>query len=123
MVAANVTSGGSTTYRFTVTFSDNLAVDVASLDGNDIRVTGPGGFSQLATLVSATPAGNGTARTATYQIAAPGGAWDTADAGTYTVAVEANQVFDNAGNSVGASSLGSFLVSLNYTTYLPLVRR
>ena len=68
------------------------------------------------------PAGNGAIRTATYQITAPGGAWDTADSGTYTIAVEANQIFDNAGNSVDATSVGSFLVSLKYTTYLPLVR-
>jgi hypothetical protein len=54
---------------------------------------------------------------------APGGAWDTLDNGTYTIAVEANQAFDTAGNPVGATSLGSFLVSLSYTVYLPLVQR
>jgi predicted outer membrane repeat protein len=122
LVAANVTSSGGTTYSFTVTFSDNLAVDITSIDGGDIRVTGPGGFEQLATLVSVTPLGNGTLRTATYQITAPGGAWDTTDNGTYTISLEANQVVDTAGNPVGAASLGSFLVSLNYTMYLPLVR-
>jgi hypothetical protein len=121
LVAANVTTGGGATHSFTVVFSDNLAVDGASLDGSDIRVTGPGGFNQLATLVSATPAGNGTPRTATYQITAPGGAWDSVDEGSYTIAIEANQVFDSAGNPVGATSLGGFLVSLKYTTYLPLV--
>jgi hypothetical protein len=122
LIANNVTARGSTTYSFTVTFSDNLAIDSTSIDGNDTRVTGPGGFNQLATLVSVAPGGNGTPRTATYQITAPGGAWDTADSGTYTIAVEANQVFDSAGNSVGAISLGSFLVDLKYTTYLPLIR-
>jgi hypothetical protein len=123
LVAPNVTSGGGTTYSFTVSFSDNLAIDSTSIDGSDIRVTGPGGFDQRATLVSVTPAGNGTPRTATYQITAPGGAWDSLDRGTYTVAVEANQIFDSVGNPVGAASLGSFLVSLNYTAYLPLVLR
>jgi CSLREA domain-containing protein len=122
LVAANVTTGGGTTYSFTVTFSDNLAIDVTSLDESDIRVTGSGGFNQLATLVSVTPAGNGTPRTATYQITAPGGAWDSLDGGSYTIAVEANQVFDSAGNGVGATSMGSFQVSLKYTTYLPLVQ-
>jgi hypothetical protein len=123
LAAPNVTSGGGTTYRFTVTFSDNLAIDSASLSNGDIRVSGPGGFTQLATLVGVTPAGNGTPRTATYQINAPGGAWDTADGGTYTVAVEANQVFDSVGNPLSATTLGSFQVSLNYTIYLPLVQR
>jgi hypothetical protein len=123
MAAPNVTLGGSTTYSFTVTFSDNLAIDSASLGAGDIRVTGPTGFNQLATLVRVTPAGSGTSRTATYQITAPGGAWDSADGGTYTIALEANQVFDSAGNPVSAGTLGSFLVRLNYTIYLPLVVR
>ena len=37
---------------FTVLYVDNLAVDVGTLDGSDIRVTGPGGFDQLAGLNS-----------------------------------------------------------------------
>jgi hypothetical protein len=121
LVAANITIAGGTTYSFTVGFSDNLAIDITSIDGNDIRVSGPGGFNQLATLVSVTPADNGTPRTATYQITAPGGAWESMDRGAYTIAVEANQIFDSAGNPAGAISLGSFLVSLN-SIYLPLVR-
>src|SRR5262249_49953400 len=122
LVAANVTTGGGTTYSFTVTFSDNLGIDNTSIGNGNILVSGPGGFVPLATVVSVTPAGNGMPRTATYQITAPGGTWDIADRGTYSVAVEANQVFDSAGNSVGVISLGSFLVDLKYTTYLPLVR-
>jgi hypothetical protein len=86
-------------------------------------VTSPSGFNQLVTLVRVTLAGNGTPRTAIYQISAPGGSWDTVDGGTYTVALEANQVFDSAGNPVGAGSLGSFLIKLDYTIYLPLVLR
>src|SRR5262249_24744894 len=115
----------ATLYTFTVSFSDDQAIDRTSLDGNDIRVSGPGGFSQLATPVSAAPAGNGTPRTATYQITAPGGAWDVADSGAYTVTVESNQIFDTVGNPVGATSLGSLLVSLknDNNIYLPLVMR
>jgi hypothetical protein len=123
LVAATVTTAGGATYTFTITFSDNQAIDSTSIGAGDIRVSGPGGFSQMATLVSATPAGNGTPRTATYQIAAAGGAWDTGDNGTYTIALEANQVFDTAGNPTGAATLGSFMVSLNHAIYLPLVVR
>jgi hypothetical protein len=123
LVATNVTSAGGTIYTFTVIFSDDLAIDVTSLDGNDIRVTGPDGFSQLATLVSVSPASNGTPRTVTYQISAPGGGWDRKDGGTYSIAVEANQIFDSVGNPLAATSLGSFQVSLNFTIYLPLVQR
>jgi hypothetical protein len=123
LVAANISTSGGTTYRFTVSFSDNLAIDATSLDGSDIRVSGPGGFDQFATLVSVTPVGSGTPRTATYQIAAPGGSWDTADGGSYTIAVVANQIFDSAGNSVAATTLGNFQVSPSYTVALPLVVR
>jgi hypothetical protein len=77
----------------------------------------------LATLVSVTPPGNGTSHSVTYQITAPGGAWDSAGSGTYTIAQEANQVFDTVGNAVGATTLGSFQARLNYSIYLPLVVR
>lgn len=53
-VAPNVTVGSDTTYTFTITFSDNLAIDSASLGAGDIHVTGPGDFNQLATLISVT---------------------------------------------------------------------
>ena len=113
LIATNIITGGSTTYNFTVVFSDNLAIDIASLDGSDIRVTGPGGFNQLATLVSVTPATSGTPRTATYQISVPGGSWDHADNGTYTVALQANQVSDTAGNTVAVGALGTFNVDVS----------
>jgi hypothetical protein len=126
LAAPDVTIGGGTTYRFTVSFGDNLAIDSTSLDGNDIRVTGPGGFNQLAMLVSVTPAGNGTLHTATYQITAPGGTWDSADRGTYTVVLQAGQVRDTVGNSVVESTLGTFTVNVSvprHTVFLPMLLR
>ena len=122
LVATNIITGGGSTQTFTVVFSDNLAIDIASLDGSDIRVTGPGGFNQPATLVSVTPATNGTPRTATYQISAPGGSWDNADNGVYTVAVQANQVSDTAGNTVAVGALGTFNVDVSVArrlVYMP----
>lgn len=124
--AANITTSGGATYRFSVTFSDDLAVDATSLDSNDIRVVGPGGFNQLATLISVTPAGNGASRTATYQINAPKGAWAIADNGVYQLVLEGNQVRDTSGNAAPASMIGVFTVSIGkpiYTVSLPLVRR
>ena len=123
LIADDVTSS-SATYSFTVVFSDNLILFTPSLDASDIRVTGPGGFDQLAALVDATPSTNGTPRTATYQISAPGGSWDADDNGTYTLALEANQVRDIAGNFVAANTLGTFNVNVSvecYTVYLPML--
>jgi sugar lactone lactonase YvrE len=96
---------------FTVEYADNTAVDVSSLDSSDIRVTGPNNFSQLATFLSVTSGGNGTPRTATYQINAPGGSWDAADNGTYTLGLAASQVLDTSGNAASAVNLGNFNVS------------
>lgn len=107
--AANVNSAGGSTYDFTVTYADaGSGLDTASFDGNDITVTGPNSYSSPATYVS--HSGN----TATYRITPPGGTWDGADAGTYTIALAASQVRDTAGNYVAASAnVGSFDVSFN----------
>ncbi|WP_019502689.1 PA14 domain-containing protein [Pseudanabaena sp. PCC 6802] len=110
--AANVTTAGSATYDFTVTYSDNVAVNASTIDGSDVRITGPNNFDRLASLVSINPSGNGTPRTATYRITAPGDAWDNTDNGTYTLALQANQVSDTSGNFVAANTLGTFLVNL-----------
>ncbi|WP_197047602.1 hypothetical protein, partial [Planktothrix serta] len=69
--------------------SDNQAVKVSSLDSQDVRVTGPNGFEQLANFVSVDTNSDGTPRTATYRINAPGGSWDSNEAGNYSVAAEA----------------------------------
>jgi hypothetical protein len=107
----HVTAGGGTFYEFTVTYKDNQAVSVSTLDGNDIRVTGPNGFSQLAQLVSVNAATDGKVRTARYRITPPGGSWDSADDGVYTVSMQANQVSDPRGNFVAAGVLGTFNVN------------
>ncbi len=113
---------GGTTYTFTLVLSDNLAIDMSSLDGNDIRVSGPSGFSQLAALGGVSPATDGTPRTATYRITPPGGTWDSADSGTYTVSLEANQVNDTAGSAAVASTLGIFEVNLIHRGLSPVHR-
>ena len=99
-----------TQYDFTITFSDDFGLVAATFDNADILVTGPNGFSQMAQLVSVTPAGNGSPRTVTYRIFPPGGTWDLADTGVYSIAVLATQVSDTGGNFIAASVLGTFSV-------------
>ncbi|NML24689.1 DUF4347 domain-containing protein, partial [Zoogloea dura] len=107
--AGNVNSAGGSTYDFTVTYADSgSGLDAASFDSNDITVTGPNSYSSTAAYVSRS--GN----TVTYRITPPGGTWDGADAGTYTIALAASQVRDTAGNYVAASAnIGSFEASFN----------
>src|SRR5262249_46239853 len=88
----NVTAPGATSYDISVTYSDDTGIDVSSLDSNDVRVTGPGGFNVLASFVSVDQPSNGTPRIATYQFTPPGGTWDAGDDGVYSVNLEPNQV-------------------------------
>lgn len=113
--AANISTGNESTYNFTVTYNDNIAIKTATLDGSDVRITGPNGYSELATLASVDSTSNGSPRTATYQILAPGGTWNATDNGIYTVELLENQVSDVNNNVVAASVLGSFEVNVAFS--------
>lgn len=107
----NVTTAGAATYDFTVTYSDNVAVRIWDLDGDDVLVTGPNGFSRMAAFVSVDVNANGKVRTATYRIDVPGGSWDHADDGVYSLRLGADQVGDPSGNFAATRDLGSFSVN------------
>jgi CSLREA domain-containing protein len=111
-MAANVTTSGATSHTFTVTYTGDTAINIGTLDGNDVRVMGPGGFDAAATFVSVDINSNGSPRVATYSIAPPGGGWDTADNGPYNLVMQASQVADNLGNFVAAGTLGTFTVNI-----------
>ncbi|QOV88728.1 PKD domain-containing protein [Humisphaera borealis] len=111
--AENITVAGGASQTITVTLSDDNKIDLASLGDGDIRVTGPGGFSAVGTLVSSTGPADGRKRTATYRISAPGGAWAPTANGLYSIALETGQVLDAAGRSAPADPIGSFSVSLD----------
>ncbi|MBD2180129.1 GDSL-type esterase/lipase family protein [Aerosakkonema funiforme] len=110
--ATNITNTSNSAYTFTVTYTDDQAVDISSLDSSDLRVTGPNGFNQLATFVSLDSNTNGAIRTATYSLNPLGGSWDALDNGNYTVALQANQVKDTSGNFISGGNLGTFQVSV-----------
>ena len=107
-------TGGSHEFTFSVQYSADAGIDVATIDGNDVRVTGPGGFSAAAQLVSVFPAANAPSVLATYRVAAPNGVFSDADNGTYTIAAEPDQVRDTAGVAVAAGPLayGSFTIAI-----------
>ncbi|MCX6910683.1 MAG: Ig-like domain-containing protein, partial [Verrucomicrobia bacterium] len=108
-VAVNIAAGGGSTQTITVTYSDGGGVSTASLGNNNIRVTGPNGYDTLASFGSVTQ--NGNTWTAAYTITAPGGTWDHADIGTYTIAAADTQIYDLAGNVVTGATLGTFFVA------------
>ena len=112
-LAADVAAGGGSSYTFTVTYSDaDSSISMATLGSKNVVVTGPNKFSQIAKLVSVDDASNGPVRTATYRITPPGGKWNPADNGVYTMSMRYGQVSDTALNFVPADSLGTFTAAI-----------
>lgn len=116
-----ILAGSSPTYTLALMLSDNLAIQSSSLTSAAIRVNGPGAVELSVTLVSITPAGDGTPCRATFSVAGRGGSWTPAAAGTYQVTLLGGQVRDTAGNTVPAADLGSFTAGALFLVRMPLV--
>lgn len=112
LATSDLTNPSNAPYAFTVTYQDESGIEISSLEDQDIRVTGPNGFNQAASLIAVEPNTSGTPRQATYQINAPGGSWDVVDNGTYVVTLQGNQVRDNLGNTAPETNLGGFQVAV-----------
>jgi uncharacterized protein YkwD len=103
-------------YAFMVTYTDDTAVDPTTFDDYDIQVEGPGGYVRYANFDSVDSAAPGTSRVVNYVVKGPGGAWDAADNGVYTITLRRRQVRDTAGNAAAAASLGAFSVKIPSAT-------
>ncbi|MCY2953933.1 MAG: PKD domain-containing protein [Planctomycetota bacterium] len=110
--AVGAVTGGSATLTFKVTYTDDTAITDATLGDENILVTGPKHFQQLAQFISATISLDGKSATATYRIAAPGGFWDPSDNGNYTFQLQSDQVADDAGNYSPTTNLGAAIAKL-----------
>lgn len=113
--APDVTAAGGTSHTITVTFADDTAIKVNTLSTGDVTVTGPAGYNATATFVSVDINTDGTPRIVTYTITPPGGTWNAADAGTYTINIVGSQVTDTSGLAVSAGPAGTFKVLLPRT--------
>ncbi|HEX8916162.1 MAG TPA: Ig-like domain-containing protein, partial [Humisphaera sp.] len=101
-------------HTFQVTYASPNPGLAATIDNNDLRVLGPAGYSQPATLASFF--GDGTTASplvATYTIPAPASGWASGANGTYNVVAQANQVVDANGNALPAGAIGQFAVSVD----------
>src|SRR5205823_4113925 len=71
-------------YSFSVTYADNVAVKISSFGGFNVLVSGPNGYRQFASFVSTDATTDGTPRTASYRLAGPGGgSWSASANGQY----------------------------------------
>ncbi|MGH7176249.1 MAG: glycosyl hydrolase family 28-related protein, partial [Tepidisphaeraceae bacterium] len=111
-LSASAISLWTSTYQFKVTYKDNVAVRGSTVDGNDLLITGPNGYSRKASFIAVNQSGDGPVRSGRYKISQTDGVWDARDNGTYTVSLRANQVSDTSGNAASAGVIGSFKVSV-----------
>ena len=111
--APAVSSAGGSSYSIAISYTDNFAVNYTSIGNGDISVSGPGGFSATPTFIAVDLSSNGTPRIATYVFTPPGGIWDSADNGTYTISLVGSQVLDTSNNPANAATLGTFSVSVS----------
>lgn len=112
-LVAGTTVSGEAVWGITTVSVPVSKISRASIGTGDIRVTGPLGYDEVATFVSADQAVDAGTITATYSIPPPeGNIWAWQWNGTYTVSMVASQVADLAGNYVAAGTLGTFLCSI-----------
>lgn len=109
---ADILLDGGTSYDVAVTYIDDVAILVSSIDAGDVTVTGPNGFSTTATVKTSPMPGDGSPRSVVYTFNAPGGTWDSGDNGIYSINIGTNQVTDTGGNAVGAGLLGYLRVAI-----------
>jgi hypothetical protein len=107
----DVTAGGGTELTFDVEYRHYTDIDAGTIDDTDVTVSGPGGFAAPARVVNV--AGGGRTLTATYAFAAPGGAFDKPDSGTYTIALSDGAVSDGFDNYPAADALAEFKVDID----------
>ena len=89
-----------------ITYVDDSAVSVASIDTGDITVERTaGGASQFLNVSGvAKPGSDASLVLAQYTVDAPGGGWDATDNGTYTVTLLQDQIADDAAATAPTSN-------------------
>jgi hypothetical protein len=99
--------------KLTVLFADGDGIDPATITGDELRLTGPGGYDAPATLRKLKVARDGTSATATYLVAGPdAGRWTASDDGVYTITLNDGAAADRLGNVSTGGEIGNFVVSL-----------
>ena len=99
-------------YQLRMTYAHPSGIPVGAVGNDDIVVTGPNGFSQQMQLVRAASQKRGTRVAATYRLAAPGGMWDTAENGVYTVTLQGGAVTATDGTASETGTLTRFVVNV-----------
>jgi hypothetical protein len=108
----DLTMAEQSPHYFEVSFRDSDSIDVTTINGSDVRVTGPNGYSALGKVVSITPRQNSKEIVVIYSASGADGTWGASGNGFYTLEMQSNEVKDTSGNSVPAGALASFEVAI-----------
>ena len=110
ITAPGITSPGGTTQAITVVYSDNVAVDISTIENNNLSISGPDGTLPFVSLTKLSNS-NAPVVTAVYTFQAPNGGWSYEDSGTYTVSLAGNSVTDTSDNAAPPDSV-KFVVNI-----------
>ena len=114
--APDITVASSLPQTITVTYSDNVAVNPATIGSGNISVSGPNGYNQAITFVSSGGTGQaGSPIVAVYSLAAPAGGWAGTNDGAYYIVANPNSVTDTSGNPIAVGAIGAFKVNIDIT--------
>jgi fibronectin-binding autotransporter adhesin len=119
-----ITTQSAADETITVTYSIGIGLlngsKMAFNNTTNITVTGPGGYSKAGKQIDPTPA-NASTIVVHYTVPAnPAGSsltdWDGLDNGTYTITLNANQIYDSTNNTAAPSGpIGNFKVAIPVT--------
>ncbi|MFI4910843.1 MAG: putative Ig domain-containing protein [Sedimentisphaeraceae bacterium JB056] len=109
--ATDIIEPGDQAVEISVTYSDDVALDVLSIDDDDLVVTS-NGFEGHPLFTETDQLGNGTPRTGYYSLGAPPEGWTMDYNGTYTISLAASEVRDSSYNFANATTIGTFEVDI-----------
>jgi uncharacterized delta-60 repeat protein len=100
-------------YVFVVQWRASGGIDVDTIGGGNLRVTGPGGYSRTASIASIDSRQGPSNIIVRYKVPPPDGiTWSAVDNGTYRIAILPGGVQSLDGVAADAGSLGTFVVSV-----------
>ena len=91
-------------HEVTITYSHYAKIDTNSFQqAGDVYAVAPGGAVVPAAYARTSLSSDGTAADVTYVLAPPGGSWDAADTGTWSLVLSPNAVLSTTGEAVAFS--------------------
>jgi uncharacterized delta-60 repeat protein len=102
---------GKPNFTTEVLYSDNFGIDGATLGDDDVRLVKTDGTYNVAGRLML-KSRDAKGMWVPYEFAAPGGAWDASDNGTYQIVVRPGSVRDVSGNAIAGTTIATLTVNI-----------